>query len=92
MWLSEEIAKGRITAPGWLDPVLRRAWLSNSLIGSPMPNIDPMRTTAATKVNVEMGLTTLNKEAKNLNGSNGAANRAQIAKEFTEIPQSPWGK
>ncbi|MBG7617597.1 MAG: phage portal protein, partial [Chloroflexi bacterium] len=32
-WLDGEIAAGRITAPGWSDPILKTAWLSNNWIG-----------------------------------------------------------
>lgn len=92
MWLSGEIAAGRISAPGWLNPVMRRAWLDNNLIGAPMPNIDPMRTAKASQTYVEMGLTTLKREAVNLNGSNAKANRKTITQEFSEIPESPFGK
>jgi capsid protein len=92
MWLSGEIAAGRIEAPGWSDPRLRAAWLANNWVGSPMPNIDPSKTAKATKMQVEMGLTTLGRAARELNGSDGKANRAKIAREFAEIPPSPFGK
>jgi capsid protein len=39
MWLSEEIAAGRIQAPGWNDPILRAAWLNSNWIGCPCSNI-----------------------------------------------------
>ena len=49
MWLSEEIAGGRISAPGFSDPMMKQAWLCSSWRGQPMPNIDPMKTAAANK-------------------------------------------
>ncbi|MDR2245278.1 MAG: phage portal protein [Treponema sp.] len=38
MWLSEEIAAGRVSAPGWQDPRMRAAWLSiaGRVRGSPL--------------------------------------------------------
>lgn len=90
MWLSGEIAAGRISAPGWLDPRIKNAWLRNNWIGSPMPNIDPMRTAKATQTQSEMGLITLGRAARELNGSNAQSNRQKIAKEFSEITPSPF--
>jgi len=92
MWLSEEIAAGRIQAPGWSDPLLRDAWLSHGLIAAPMPNIDPMKTQKADEGYVAMGATTLDRVARELNGSSGKANRQKIKREFAELPQSPFNK
>ena len=91
-WLSEEIAAGRIIAPGWSNPVLRAAWLTGNWIGSPMPQIDPLRAAKATEVNAKLGLTTLDRESRNLNGSSGKANRAKLTKEYKELPQAPFSK
>jgi lambda family phage portal protein len=90
MWLSGEIASGRISAPGWSDPILKAAWINCNWIGSPMPNIDPKRTAEADKTYVEMGAQTLDRVARNLNGSSGPANRAKLTREFKELPDSPW--
>lgn len=90
MWLSEEIAAGRIAAAGFTDPVLRRAWLRANWIGVPMPNIDPKRTADADRLYAEMGVTTLERIARKENGSDAKTNRARITKEFAEIPPSPW--
>lgn len=92
MWLAEEIAAGRISAPGWLDPRLRAAWLNNRWIGSPMPNIDPKRTADADKTYVELGAQNLDRVAKNLNGSSGKANRAKLRRELSELPIPSWSK
>lgn len=92
MWLAGEIAAGRVIAPGWSDPRLRAAWLSNNWIGVPMPNIDPMKTARADQVYAEMGAQTLDKVARNLNGSDGRRNRAKLTREFEELPESPFRK
>jgi lambda family phage portal protein len=91
-WLAEEIALGRISAPGWSDPILRAAWLNARWAGSPMPNIDPMRTAMADKTYVELGAKTLDRTARDLNGSSGSANRARLAREYEELPEPPWLK
>ncbi len=92
MWLSGEIARGTVTAPGWQNPVFKAAWLTNRWIGAPLPSIDPKKTADADKVYAEMGAQTLDRVARNLNGSNGAANRRKLAREYKELPKSPFGK
>jgi capsid protein len=89
-WLEGEIAAGRVSAPGWSDPRMRQAWLANNWIGDPMPNIDPMRTAAADRLYVEMGAQTINRVARNLNGTEAKSNMAILEKEFEMLPEAPW--
>jgi capsid protein len=91
MWLSEEIAAGRIFATGWNDPILRAAWLCCQWIGSPLPNIDPAKEAKARKDNLEMNLTTGERESRNLNGSSYKDNIAKNKKSFPSMPIPPWG-
>jgi len=91
MWLSEEIAAGRISALGWNDPVLRAAWLCCQWIGSPLPNIDPGKEAKARKDNLEMNLTTGERESRNHNGSSFKDNIAKNKKGFSNMPVPPWG-
>lgn len=90
MWLAGEIAAGRRTAPGWSDPRLREAWLKCSWIGSPPPDIDPSKVSKARKDNLEMGLTTIDRESRNLNGSSASANKAKLRREVEGLPVMPW--
>jgi capsid protein len=92
MWLSEEIAAGRISAPGWADPRMRAAWLRHRWQGSGLPVMDPTKTAQAAKMALELGLTTMDDEAIEYNGSSAKANRAKLAQEFSELPQAPWLK
>jgi lambda family phage portal protein len=89
-WLSEEIAAGRVVAPGWTNPRLRAAWLKCTWIGSPMPNIDPMQTARADQLYASLGAQTLDRVARNLDGSSGKANRRKLAREYAELPDPPW--
>jgi lambda family phage portal protein len=89
-WLTEEIAAGRISAPGWNDPVLKQAWLNCGWIGAPLPSIDPGKEAKARKDNLEMNLTTLEREARNLNGSDAKTNIEKNKKMFKEIAPVPW--
>ncbi len=90
MWLSEEIAAGRVSAPGWSDPLLRAAWLCADWSSDPVPNIDPLKTMEADKGYVALGAQTLDDVARNLNGSSGKANRAKLARQYSELPDPPW--
>jgi len=90
MWIAGEIAAGRISAPGWSDPRLRAAWLAHGWISAPMPNIDPQKTAKADQTYVTLGAQTLDRVARNLNGSSGKANRAKLAREFDELPVPTW--
>jgi lambda family phage portal protein len=92
MWLSEEIAAGRVSAPGWADPRMRAAWLRHRFQGSLLPQIDPVKTMQASKMAVELGASTLEDIATEYNGSSGKANRAKLAMEFSELPTPPWSK
>lgn len=91
MFLTHEIAAGRLSAPGWSDPRLRQAWLNCRWIGAPMPNIDPQRTANADRMYLEMGATTHERIARNLNGSSFEANKEKLRREHEDYPVPPWG-
>lgn len=91
-WLTGEIAAGRIFAPGFFDPRLRAAWVSNNWVGTSMPNIDPNKTATAAETNLKLGLTTIDREARNLNGSSAKSNSAKLRREWADLPMSPYEK
>jgi capsid protein len=91
MWLGEEIAAGRISAPGFQNPILQAAWLNNRWIGAPLPSIDPAKEAKARKENLEMNLTTLERESRNLNGTDAKSNITKNTKTFNIMPSPPWG-
>ena len=90
MWLSEEIAAGRITAPGWMDPILRAAWMNSTWIGAPMPNIDPLRTAKGVKEYLSMSATTGERVALENNGSDFKANVIKNTTGFKLMPVPFW--
>lgn len=90
MWLSEEIAAGRVSAPGWTDPRLRAAWLNCNWIGPPPPDIDPSKTADARRKNIEIGVTNLEREARDHNGSSAAANLEKNRSLYENFPVAPW--
>jgi capsid protein len=92
-WMSEEIAAGRIIAPGWADPRLRAAWLSGNWHGASMPNIDPVKTSRADVIDAhELNSKTLKRIARERNGSDIRRNQAQLTREFEAFPESPLKK
>lgn len=91
-WASEEIAAGRLSAPGWSDPVLRAAWMWGTWHGPALPNIDPVKMAKSDQLNAEMGAKTLDQIAREVSGSDGTSNRAQITREFEQLPESPFRK
>lgn len=90
MWLSGEIAAGRIIAPGWSDPRLKAAWLNCNWIGSAPPDIDPTKTANARRMNIETGVTNLDREARDYNGSSAEGNIEKNKVLFEQVPKSPW--
>lgn len=90
-WLSEEIAAGRIQAPGFSDPLLRQAWSVINWIGKPLPDVDPLKTLQAKEKAIELCLTDFDREAVLHNGTSGKANRAKVTKQLEELPTDPFG-
>lgn len=87
-WLSEEIAAGRIQAPGWSDPIKRQAWLSCRWLGVVMPD-DISKTMKATIEAARYNLISLSDAALKHNGSDIKTNAAKNARDFPEITPDP---
>lgn len=85
MWLSEMVALGGIQVPGFSDPMIRAAWTNAKWYGSPLPDIDPVKTALARRHNIRMGLTTGEREARNNNGSNFDSNKQKIKQEYSDF-------
>lgn len=68
-WLSEAVAKGRISAPGFFsDPAIRQAWCKADWSGDAQGQLDPLKEANAAKVRVEEGFSTREHEAAELTG------------------------
>jgi hypothetical protein len=87
-WLSEEIAAGRIQAPGWSDPVKRQAWLACVWLGVVMPD-DISKTTKAIIEAAKYNLVSLSDAALGFNGSDIKSNAAKNAVDFPAITPDP---
>lgn len=70
-WLYEEVAEGRIKAPGYLDnPYMRRLWSAARWIGPPKGMLDENKEASAAKTRIEAGISTRKKEIANIDGGN----------------------
>lgn len=90
MWLSEEIAAGRIKAPGFSDPILKKAWLKNRWEGPPRIDLNPMQTINAIEKALKLRLTDFDSESQKLNSSSGPANRAKVIRQIEEMDYDPF--
>jgi lambda family phage portal protein len=77
-WMMEAIAKGIIAAPGFFDdPRIRRAWTNCSWSGAGPGSIDPLKEVTASIQRVKAGISTLERESLEINGSDWRANTIQ---------------
>lgn len=82
IWMTEAVARGRISAPGFLtDPAIRQAYLGSEWIGPSQGQLDPTKEVTAAVSAIENGLSTREAEAIKLNGSEYAANADKLAVE-----------
>jgi lambda family phage portal protein len=64
LWLAEEVAEGRIAAPGFFaDDVVRAAWCSAVWVGDGPGSLDPEKEVRAARGRVELGISTLQSES-----------------------------
>jgi lambda family phage portal protein len=82
LWLSEEVAAGRISARGFFsDPVIRSAWCGAQWVGDGPGSIDPSKEVDAAQKRVDMGISTLQAESQLHDGVDWETKHAQQAKE-----------
>lgn len=92
IWLTEAVARGRISAPGFLtDPIIRQAYLGSEWIGPSQGQLDPTKEVAAAVTAIENGLSTREAEAVKLNGSQFSTNVDKLAVENELLRQANGG-
>lgn len=83
LWMSEAVARGRISAPGFFtSPVARKAWLKCEWIGPTQGQLDPVKEVTAEIMSVEAGFSTNSDSAIRVNGSDWNQNMDQIQSEM----------
>ena len=86
LWLSDEIAFGRINAPGWenKDPIIRAAWANADFHGSAKGSIDPLKEMRSAEIAEDRGWTTAEKNSRELFGNNFDSTIYRRKKEIVE--------
>lgn len=92
IWLTEAVARGRVSAPGFLtDPIIRQAYLGSEWIGPAAGQLDPTKEVAAAVAAIGAGLSTREAEATKLNGSEFARNVDKLAVENELLKRAGGG-
>lgn len=82
VWLTEAVALGRIDAPGFFDdPIIRAAWCNAEWFGPTMSILDPVKDVNGSHLRVMYGLSTREREAAEMTGSDYEENLEQLAYE-----------
>ena len=93
-WLTEAIAIGRLDAPGFFDdPAIRAAWCHADWYGPTMSILDPGKDITGSALRVQYGLSTREREAAEMTGTDFEENLDQLAweKERIEALGLPMG-
>lgn len=86
LWLSEAVARGRISAPGFFtDPAIRAAYLGAEWIGPSQGQLDPVKEITAEILAIGEGITTRDQATIRLNGGQWDANAAQLVRENEKL-------
>lgn len=89
IWLSEAVARGRISAPGFFsDPAVRAAYLGAEWIGPSQGQLDPTKEITAEILAIGEAITTREQATIRLNGGQWDANVDQIARENEKLKEA----
>lgn len=91
-WLTEAVASGRVSAPGFFDdPAIRKAYTSCTWNGPARTNLNPVQEVDAAVKRVDAGFSTADQETATMNGGSYAMNirqrviEAKMKKEVDDI-------
>ncbi len=83
LWLADEVAEGRISAPGFFaDDVIRAAWCAAIWTGDGPGSIDPSKEVDAAQKRVDMGISTKQAESIAYDGIDWQQKHEQRVKEI----------
>ena len=81
-WLSEAVAKGRVYAPGFFDdPIIKAAYCKAEWHGPSPGQIDPLKEVNAAVIRIREELSTREREAAELTGTDYTVNHRQRIRE-----------
>lgn len=95
LWLSEAVARGRVSAPGFfIDPSKKKAWCKADWNGPAPGQIDPVKEVTAAILRVGQAFSTREKETIELTGGDWDKNIGQVIREGELMKQlnTPEGK
>ena len=82
MWLIEAVSSGRISAPGFFDdPLIRAAWSNSEWYAPVIGQIDPVKEVQGAQLRIALGLSTHEKEAAEMTGTDFAENIEKLLEE-----------
>lgn len=84
LWLDEQVASGRISMPGYADPVRRRAWQRCMWIGPARGAMDELKEANAAKTRIAIGVSNETIETAAMTGEAWDTVRAQRAREVKQ--------
>lgn len=94
-WMAEAVVKGRVVAPGFFsDPILRQAYCNAEWTGPAQGMLNPVHEVKAAQTRMDLGLSTGEREASEINGSsfaNNARKRKQEVKIMSELQEEQSG-
>lgn len=80
--IGEAVARGALKAPGFFEnPLIQRAWLGTVWTGDAMPQIDPLKEAKASEKRIEIGISTIDREARGTTGTSFLENHRQRRRE-----------
>ena len=89
MWLAEAVATGRIEAPGFFeDPAIRYAYCNAEWYGPSMSILDPVRDINGAALRIQYGLSTPEREAAEITGSDFYENLEAIRIAKTKVQEA----
>ena len=89
LWMSEAVALGRISAPGFFtDPGVRAAYLGSEWIGPSQGQLDPTKEISAEKMACDEGFSTREQSTVRLNGGQWDQNVDQLARENAKLAEA----
>lgn len=82
LWLADEVAEGRIAAPGFFaDPIVRAAWCGATWVGDGPGSIDPGKEVAAAEARIALGTSTRQAESLLHDGVDWETKHRQLVRE-----------
>lgn len=82
LWLADEVAEGRISAPGFfVDPLVRAAWCGAMWTGDGPGSLDPTKEVTAARDRIDLGISTKDSESVAYDGISWATKHKQRVKE-----------